>query len=85
MEEYKSLIKFLIYKIPELKNKVNFNKAITQNIGINLNEVVQNNRIGITYKLVKEIPETKEQGVEYITFDNIFILNELKKIIDTIR
>ena len=46
---------------------------------------VQNNRIGITYKLVKEIPETKEQGVEYIMFDNIFILNELKKIIDTIR
>lgn len=85
MEEYKSLIKFLIYKIPELRSKSNFNKAITQNIGINLNEVVQNNRIGITYKLVKEIPETKEQGVEYITFDNIFILNELKKIIDTIR
>lgn len=85
MEEYKSLIKFLIYKIPELKSKANFNKAITQNIGINLNEVVQNNRMGITYKLVKEIPENKEQGVEYITFDNIFILNELKKIIDTIR
>lgn len=84
MEEYKSLIKFLFYKIPELKNKINFNKAIKENTGINLNEIVKNNRMGITYKLVKEIPENKEQGVEYITFDNIFILNELKKIIDTI-
>lgn len=85
IDDYKNLIRFLMNKIPDLKNKINFNKAITKNIGINLNEVVQNNRMGITYKLVKDIPETKEQGVEYITFDNIFILNELKKIIDTIR
>lgn len=85
MEEYKSLIAFVAKKIPELRNKINFNKAISKNIGINLNEIIKTNRMEVTYKLVKELPETKEEGVEYITFDNIFILNELKKIIDTIK
>ena len=49
-----------------------------------LNSINSNQKV---YKLVKKLPISQNQNnnIEYITYDDIFILNELKNIIDNIK
>ena len=84
--EYLSVINFVVNKLPETKNINNFEKSINED-GLILNSVLENinQSKAKIYKLVKEIPVEKAENIEYITYDNIFILNELKKVIDFIK
>lgn len=82
--EYLSIINFIISKIPELRNKQSFEKAIKTD-EIILDYELVGKPMKSKYVLVKNIPEIKEQGTEYITYDDIFILNELKNIIEYIK
>ena len=83
-----SIINFISSKIPELKNIYNFEKAIEPEKGLilnmELNSINSNQKV---YKLVKKLPISQNQNnnIEYITYDDIFILNELKNIIDNIK
>ena len=77
--KYNKIIDFLISKNQFLRNKDSFNKSTID--GLVLNDVIKTNQYKI-YKLVYSIPEVKEPNVEYITFENIEILNELKNIIE---
>lgn len=84
--EFISIVKFISKKIPELKNIYNFEESVTTNNGLILNmEINSNNSNQKTYKLVKEIPQNPENNIEYVTYDDIFILNQLKNIIDNIK
>lgn len=77
--KYNKIIDFLISKNQFLRNKDSFDKSTTD--GLVLNDVIKTNQYKI-YKLVYSIPEVKEPNVEYVTFENIEILNELKNIIE---
>ena len=77
--KYNKIIDFLISKNQFLRNKDSFDKSTID--GLVLNDVIKTNQYKI-YKLVYSIPEVKEPNVEYITFENIEILNELKNIIE---
>lgn len=77
--KYNKIINFLISKNQFLRNKDSFDKSTID--GLVLNDVIKTNQYKI-YKLVYSIPEVKEPNVEYITFENIEILNELKNIIE---
>ena len=77
--KYNKIIDFLISKNQFLRNKDSFDKSTRD--GLVLNDVIKTNQYKI-YKLVYSIPEVKEPNVEYITFENIEILNELKNIIE---
>ena len=77
--KYNKIIDFLISKNQFLRNKDSFNKGTIN--GLILNDVIKTNQYKI-YKLVYNIPKIKEPNVEYITFENIEILNELKNIIE---
>jgi hypothetical protein len=77
--KYNKIIDFLISKNQFLRNKDSFDKSTID--GLILNDVIKTNQYKI-YKLVYSIPEVKEPNVEYITFENIEILNELKNIIE---
>lgn len=76
---YNDCIDFLIRKNINLRNKDSFNKGT--DTGIVMNDVISGVK-SKTYKLAYSLPETKEPGVEYVLFDNIDILEKLKKIID---
>lgn len=77
--KYNKIIDFLISKNQFLRNKDSFDKSTID--GLVLNDVIKTNQYKI-YKLVYSIPEVKEPNVEYVTFENIEILNELKNIIE---
>jgi len=77
--KYNKIIDFLISKNQFLRNKDSFDKSTID--GLILNDVIKTNQYKI-YKLVYSIPEVKEPNVEYVTFENIEILNELKNIIE---
>lgn len=77
--KYNKIIDFLISKNQFLRNKDSFDKSTID--GLVLNDLIKTNQYKI-YKLVYSIPEVKEPNVEYITFENIEILNELKNIIE---
>lgn len=77
--KYNKIIDFLISKNQFLRNKDSFDKSTID--GLILNDVIKTNQYKI-YKLVYSIPEVKGPNVEYITFENIEILNELKNIIE---
>lgn len=82
--DYLIVINFMIKKIPEIRNINIFDNAMKTE-GLILDFEVKNNFNKKQYKLVKKVPETKEQNTEYVTYDDIFILNELKNIIDFIK
>lgn len=83
-DEYISIINFVIKKIPETRNILSFDKAMNED-GIYLNLELKSNINKKQYKLVKRIPDQKENNTEYVLYDNIFILEELKKVIDFIK
>lgn len=80
---YITTIRFLLKKIPETKNQINFDTAI-KTVGIDISSEIKKNKNEKVYKLVKEIPSAKDPNVEYITYENVMILNKLKEIIDFI-
>lgn len=82
--EYITVINFIISKIPETRNKINFDKAI-QNDGIDITSELHKKINTKNYKLVKQLPKEKETNTEYITYDDIIILNKLKEIIEFIK
>lgn len=85
-DEYIKVINFILSKIPETRNKILFDTALKENIGIDISYEIKSKNINKkTYKLVKEVPVDKEDNTEYITYDGIMILNELQKVIDCIK
>ena len=83
-DDYLKVINFMIKKIPEIRNINIFDNAMKTE-GLILDFEIKNNFNRKQYKLVKKVPENKEQNTEYVTYDDIFILNELKNIIDFIK
>lgn len=83
-DDYLKVINFMIKKIPEIRNINIFDNAMKTE-GLILDLEIKNNFNRKQYKLVKKVPENKEQNTEYVTYDDIFILNELKNIIDFIK
>lgn len=82
--EYLKTINFITKKIPETRNINIFDNAMKTD-GLILDFEIKNNFNKKQYKLVKSVPENKEPNTEYVTYDDIFILNELNKIIDFIK
>lgn len=82
--DYLSIINFMIKKVPEIRNVNIFDNAMkTEGLIIDIETKKKFNQK--QYKLVKKLPEVKEENTEYVTYDDIFILNELKNIIDFIK
>lgn len=84
LNEYIKTINFITKKIPETRNINIFDNAMKTD-GVILDLEIKNNFNKKQYKLVKKVPEQKEINTEYVTYDDIFILRELEKIIDFIK
>lgn len=84
LNEYIKVINFITKKIPETRNINIFDNAMKTD-GLVLNLEIKNNFNKKQYKLVKKVPKQKEPNTEYVTYDDIFILRELEKIIDYIK
>lgn len=73
LEDYNNRIQFISLKVPEYKNKQNFENGIK--VGIDYSNFVNNKEK--RYILINEIPEHKEPGVVYITPNDVDILEKL--------
>lgn len=78
-EKYQKTIDFLANKNIYIRNSNSFNEGSKN--GIVLNHVIKNNQQKI-YKLVYSLPEIKEENTEYVLFDDIEILKDLKELVE---
>lgn len=82
LKKYKLSLDFILKKIPETRNKIIFEEGISK--GIDITDYVTNksSKSEKVYKLVNEIPKYTEPNTEYLTYENVFILEKIKNIFE---
>lgn len=83
IKEYDDKINFIKNKNIKLRTKNDFQNSYAN--GIILNDLMPVNPNQKIYKLVKAIPQQKEQNVEYLTLEHLDILKDIEKLLQYIK